>query len=143
MDAKTPRPVDTAGAPLLYNGGMNSVYLADAHPDERSALRLLLLDLNLRIVGEAADWPTAVAQAPSTHPDMLVVDGDLVNGGLSGRLSELRQACPASLVVVLINHLDEHERAEMSTGLETFISKGETSERIIERMQLILTRLRE
>ena len=29
----------------------------------RSALRLLLLDLQMQVVGEAEDWPTALAQA--------------------------------------------------------------------------------
>jgi len=39
---------------------MKRVYLADAQTEERSALRLMLLELNLQVVGEAADWPTAL-----------------------------------------------------------------------------------
>lgn len=39
---------------------MIRVFLADAGIDERSALRLLLLDLNMEVVGEAADWPTTL-----------------------------------------------------------------------------------
>jgi DNA-binding NarL/FixJ family response regulator len=48
---------------------MTVVYLADAQPEERSALRLLLMDLNMEVVGEAADWPTTLAKALawSTH----------------------------------------------------------------------------
>jgi hypothetical protein len=34
---------------------MTRVYLADAHVDERAALRLLLLNLKMEIVGEAAN----------------------------------------------------------------------------------------
>ena len=34
------------------------------------------------VVGEAADWPTALAQAPATHPDMVVMDWDLVAKGV-------------------------------------------------------------
>ena len=60
---------------------MKRVYLADAQTEERSALRLMLLDLDLQVVGEAADWPTALAQAPATRPDMVVVDWDLVANG--------------------------------------------------------------
>jgi len=37
---------------------MKRAFLADAQPDERSALRLVLQDLNMQVVGEAADWPT-------------------------------------------------------------------------------------
>ena len=46
---------------------MTRVFLADAQPEERSALRLLLLDLNMEVVGEAADWPTTLAQATATN----------------------------------------------------------------------------
>jgi hypothetical protein len=31
-------------------------YVADAQTEERSALRLVLLDLNIQVVGQAADW---------------------------------------------------------------------------------------
>jgi AmiR/NasT family two-component response regulator len=70
--------MDVAGGGLLYDGSMKRAYLADAQTEERSALRLMLLHLNLQVVGEAADWPTTLAQAPATRPDMVVVDWDLV-----------------------------------------------------------------
>jgi hypothetical protein len=35
----------------------------------RAALRLLLLELDMGVVGEAADWSTALAHAPRTRPD--------------------------------------------------------------------------
>ena len=57
---------------------MTRVYLADAKPEERSALRLLLLDLKMEVVGEAADWFTTLAQAPVSRIDMLLVDWDLL-----------------------------------------------------------------
>jgi hypothetical protein len=41
---------------------MTRVYLADAQPDEHSALRLLLFDLEMEAVGEAADWSITFAQ---------------------------------------------------------------------------------
>ena len=46
-DANTSQPMDMAGEFLLYNDSRTLVYLADSQPDERSALRLLLLDLEL------------------------------------------------------------------------------------------------
>ncbi len=57
---------------------MTRVYLADAQTEERSALRLLLLDLKMEVVGEAADWSTTLAQAPVSRTDMLLVDWDLL-----------------------------------------------------------------
>ena len=57
---------------------MTRVFLADALTEERSSLRLMLLDLNMEIAGEAADWPTTLAQAPISRTDMLLVDWDLL-----------------------------------------------------------------
>ena len=114
---------------------MKRVYLADAYTDERSALRLLLMHLNLQIVGEATDWPSTLALAPATNPDMVVVDWGLVSANSGTALMDLRMACPAAVVIVLISHLDAREQAALSAGADAFISKGETSERIVERLQ--------
>jgi PleD family two-component response regulator len=51
---------------------MKRVYLADSQSDERKAFRLILQDLKMQVVGEASDWPTALAKAPATRPDMLM-----------------------------------------------------------------------
>ena len=143
--------MDVARGVLLYDESMKRVYLADAQTQERAALRLMLQDLNLQVVGEAADWPTALAQAPATHPDMVVVDWDLVaNGsgaaqwtgssasseGTSGQaLAELRQACPTAVVIVLISHLDARQQAALSAGADAFISKSEMPDRVAERLR--------
>jgi two-component system KDP operon response regulator KdpE len=114
---------------------MKRVYLADSHPDERSALRLLLVDLNLKVVGEAADWPSALALAPATHPDMVLVDWGLVSSESGAALMDLRRACRNAVVIVLISRLDAREQAALSAGADAFISKGETSERVVERLR--------
>ena len=57
---------------------MTRVYVADAKPEERSALRLLLLDLKMEVVGEAADWFTTLAKRRSAASDMLLMDWDLL-----------------------------------------------------------------
>ena len=114
---------------------MKRVYLADAQRDERSALRLLLIHLNLQIVGEAADWPSTLALAPATYPDMVLVDWGLVGTRSEAALMELRTACPEAVVIVLISHLDARQQAALSSGADEFISKGETSERVVERLR--------
>ena len=115
---------------------MTRVYLADAHREERSALRLVLLDLNMDVVGEAADWLTTLAQAPATSLDMLLIDWDLLPIDLGVQsLAELRLACPYAIVVVLISHLDARHQAALSAGADAFISKEETPERVAERLR--------
>ena len=120
----------------MYDVTMTCVYLADAQFEERTALRLVLVDLNMEVVGEAADWPTTLAQAPATKLDMLLVDWDLLPIDLGVQsLAELRLACPNAIVVVLISHLDARHQAALSAGADAFISKGETPERVADRLR--------
>jgi DNA-binding NarL/FixJ family response regulator len=89
----------------------------------------------MEVVGEAADWSTALANAPATSLDMLLVEWDLLPTGLGVQaLAKLRQACPSAIVVVLISHLDAYQQAALSTGADTFISKGEMPDRVAERL---------
>jgi DNA-binding NarL/FixJ family response regulator len=121
----------------LYHGCMTRVYLADSRPEERSALRLLLLDMKMDVVGESADWLTTLAKAPATLLDMLLVDWDLLPISPVIAINELRKLCPAALVIVLISHLDARQQAALSAGADAFISKGETPERVADRIRTV------
>jgi DNA-binding NarL/FixJ family response regulator len=117
---------------------MTRVYVADALTEERSALRVMLLDLDMKVAGEAADWVTTLAQAPLSLMDMLLIDWDLLpRSSPTAALQELRRACPAALVIVLISHLDARQQAAISAGADAFISKGETPERVAERLRSV------
>ncbi len=121
---------------------MTRVYVADAKPEERSALRLLLLDLKMEVVGEAADWFTTLVQVPINRVDMLVVDWDLLpDNAPSVALEGLRKACPTALVIVLISYLDARKQAALSVGADAFISKGETPERVAEHLRTVAARV--
>jgi DNA-binding NarL/FixJ family response regulator len=121
---------------------MTRVFLADALPEERSALRLILLDLKMQIAGEAADWSTTLDQAPGSRADMLLVDWELLPNSPTAALDKLRKACPAALVIVLISHLDARHQAALSAGADAFISKGETPERVAERLRVAAASVR-
>jgi DNA-binding NarL/FixJ family response regulator len=126
----------------LYHEGMTRVYLADAKPEERSALRLLLLDLKMDVVGEAADWVTTLAQAPISRTDMLLIDWDLLPNSPTAALNELRSTCPAALVIILISPLDARQQAALSAGADAFISKGETPDRVADRLRAVAGNIR-
>jgi hypothetical protein len=114
-EKNTPQPNDAAGECCLYYKSMTRVYIADAKPEERFALRLLLLDLSMEVVGEAADWPTTLANAPATRLDMLLVDWALLPVDQNvWALAKLRLACPKAVVVVLLSHLAAHQQAALS-----------------------------
>jgi Response regulator containing a CheY-like receiver domain and an HTH DNA-binding domain len=134
---------DAPGEFVLYDASMTRVFIADGLPEERSALRLVLLDLHLEAIGEAADWTTTLAQAPSLRPDMLLIDWTMLpNGTQSAALALLRETCPGALVIVLISHLDARQQAALSSGADTFISKGETPERVSERLRSVAAGIR-
>ncbi len=118
---------------------MTRVYIADAKLDELSALRLLLIDLQMEVIGEASDWTTTLAQAPSRNTEVLLVDWDLLPASPTAALEKLRKACPAALVIVLISHLDARQQAALSSGADAFISKGDLPDRMGERLRAAIT----
>ena len=140
-----PRSMDVTRECLLYDEFMTRVFLAASIPEERSALRLLLIDLKMEVVGEAADWVTTLAQAPVNRVDLLLIDWDLLSSEPNEALKDLRQACPEALVIVLISHLDARQQAALSAGADAFISKNETPERVADRLRIaaasVLTKL--
>jgi DNA-binding NarL/FixJ family response regulator len=129
--------MDVTVSILLYDEFMTRVFIADARPEERSALHLLLLDLNMEVVGEAADWSNTLTQAPIHGTEMLLVDWDLLPSERNTALDLLRKACPATLVIVLVSHLTARQQAALSAGADAFISKGETPERVAERLRIV------
>ena len=115
---------------------MTRVYIADAKPEERSALRLLLLELKMNVVGEAENWRATLANTPAARPDMLLIEWDLLPPGLGAQaLAELRLACANVISVVLVSALSARQQAALSSGADTFISKSDSPERVTERLQ--------
>ena len=121
---------------------MTRVYVANGRLEERSALRRLLHDLNMEVVGEADDWSTTLAEAPVRHTDMLLIDWDLLPTSPNAAVEKLREACPAALVVVLISHMDARQQAALSASADAFISKGETPDRVAERLRSVAASIR-
>jgi DNA-binding NarL/FixJ family response regulator len=121
---------------------MTRVYVADARPEERSALRLLLLDLKMEVAGEAGDWFTTLVQVPISRADILLVDWDLLpNNAPNVAVDGLQKACPAMLVVVLIGYLDAFTQAALSVGADAFISKSETPDRVAEHLRNVAVKV--
>ena len=137
-ETDTPQAQDASGEYWLYHEYMTRVYVADAKTEERSALRLLLLDLKMEVVGEAADWTTTLGNAPATSLDMLLIDWDLLPRTIPNTaLDSFRKACPATLVIVLISHLEARQQVAILSGADVFISKSESPERVAERLRSV------
>ena len=137
-ETQTPQTQDATGEFVLYHKSMTRVYIADAKPEERSALRLLLLDLNMEVVGEAVDWTTTLMNVPASRLDMLLIDWDLLPRTIPNTgLEMLRRACPDVMVIVLISHLEARQQAALLSGADVFISKSELPERVAERLRSV------
>jgi two-component system, OmpR family, KDP operon response regulator KdpE len=121
---------------------MTRIFVADAYPDLRAALRLLAQDLGMQVVGEAATWSAMLATAAQTRPDMLLVDWDLIPAAPGATLADLRATCPASVVIVLISGLDARRQAALAAGADDFLSKGETPDRVAARLRAAASRSR-
>jgi two-component system, NarL family, nitrate/nitrite response regulator NarP len=121
---------------------MIRILLAAPQPDMHKALRLLVLDLGMEVVGEASDWSTTITTATDTQPDMVVLDWDLMPLGSDNTLAQLREASIAAVVIVLISHLDARNQAAMLAGADIFISKGEAPNRVAERILAAAKKIR-
>ena len=121
---------------------MTRVYIADAKTEERSALRLVLLDLKMEIAGESSDWATTLKSTPVSRSDILLIDWDMLPNSPTSALETLREACPATIIIILISHLDARQQAALSAGADAFISKGESPERVAERLRLVAEGIR-
>src|SRR3712207_6229910 len=78
------------------------VLIADAAPEVRAALRLVLRrDQRLRLVGEAANARDLLDCIAATPPDLVLLDWGLPGLHGSGALARLRDARPRVAVVAL------------------------------------------
>lgn len=116
---------------------MMRVFIANAKAAERSALRIMLLNLKMEVVGDASDWQTTLVEAPATNFNLLLVDWDLLPANAAANLSAMRQACSNAISVVLTSYLDAHQQAAQSAGADAFISKGEIPNRLADHLLAI------
>jgi DNA-binding NarL/FixJ family response regulator len=117
---------------------MIRVYVATLKPEERAALRLMLLDLDLQVVGEASDWFTTLAQAPATNFNLLLVDWDMLPMNAATGLQELRRASNTyAVIVVMTSNIDPSKQAALATAADLFISKSEIPELMADKLQLL------
>jgi DNA-binding NarL/FixJ family response regulator len=112
---------------------MTRAFLATFMLGERNAIRRLLKDLKINVVGEAHDWEATIKLAPVARADMLVVEWFLRPENQISAIQNLRNACPAALVIVLISHLETRQQVALSASSNASISKCEMPARIAEQ----------
>lgn len=120
---------------------MIRVYIACTKLEERSALRRMLMEKNMHVVGESSDWFTTLAKAPSTNFNLLLVDWDMLPMNAATGLSEIRQACTYAVIVVLTSQRDVFKQIALSAGADAFISKSESPDNLADQLQAVIQTL--
>lgn len=83
------------------------VYVADDHPVVRSGLRgLIAAEPDMEVVGEAYDGETAVREAATLRPDVVVMDVSMPGVGGAEATERIRAGSPGVRVVALTAHED-------------------------------------
>jgi DNA-binding NarL/FixJ family response regulator len=101
---------------------------------ERSALRIMLLDMNMEIAGEADNWLAAFSGTSRSRADILVVDWELLPTSPSTALDELRAICAKAPIIVIISNLEDRQHPALSVGADFFISKSDMPERVSSQL---------
>ncbi len=115
------------------------VVLADDHPIVRDGLRKLLsLEDDIEIVGEAADGREVLQLVQETEPDVVILDLRMPNlDGLSA-LQALQQSNRKSKVIVLTASEDKNEFVQaMKLGCSGIVLKQTAPELIVKSIRKV------
>jgi two-component system response regulator NreC len=116
------------------------IVLADDHPVVRDGVKLLLeLDEGFEVVGQAQDGLEAVRLVRELNPDVAVLDRGmpLLNGIDAAR--EIRQALPATLLVLLTMDTDESHLLEaLQAGFRACVLKSYEARELIDAIHVVV-----
>ncbi len=106
-----------------------TVLIVDDHPGFRATARALLEADGFSVVAEATDGDEAVALAAALHPEVVLLDIQLVDEdgfAVAARLEQLNGGAPA---IVLVSSRDASDFGGLigDCGARGFVEKGELS----------------
>lgn len=117
------------------------VFLADDHTVVREGLkRMIDMEPDMEVVGEAADGKEAVRRAGETQPDVVVMDISMpeMNGTQATR--ELKQLHPKIGVLALTVHEDKsYLRELLEAGALGYVLKRAAGEELIQAIRAVST----
>jgi len=113
------------------------VFLAEDHETVREGLRLLVnAQDDMRVVGEAGDGKTAVEQAQSLKPNVVVLDLSMpqINGVVAAQT--LRSSLPSAAVVTLTRHRDSaYVQQLLAAGAAAYVLKQSSSKELLKAIR--------
>ncbi len=120
--------------------GVVTLILADDHDVVRLGLRRLLeVEADLNVVGEASDGLQVLPMVERLRPDILVLD--LVMPGLNGLevVRQVKKRVPKTHVIVLSMHANEAYVFEaLRNGAVAYVLKGSNGSELVQAIRSVL-----
>jgi DNA-binding NarL/FixJ family response regulator len=116
------------------------IVLADDHTLVRDGLRRLIeAEADFNVVGEAANVAATIAEVAALRPDLLVLDVSMPGGGGLAALGEIREASPATRILVLTMHEDPtYLRIALGSGASGFLVKHAAGRELVAAIHAVL-----
>jgi DNA-binding NarL/FixJ family response regulator len=105
------------------------VLIVDDHPIVRGVIcRLLRCERNVEIAGQVGSAREAIEQTKQLRPDVVLLDLSLPDIGGLDAIPEIKNACPATQIVLLSGHAASHIVEEgLRAGASGYILKSDAS----------------
>jgi two-component system response regulator NreC len=115
------------------------VFLADDHAVVRAGLKLLIsAQSDMEVIGEAGDGSTAVHEARTLLPDVVVMDVSMPELNGVQATERLKNVCPDIKIVVLSAYSDAaHVRQLLASGASSYVLKRTASEELIRAIRTV------
>lgn len=115
------------------------IMIADDHELVRMALRTLLeAEPDFTVVGEAADTQSAIADAASLRPDVLLLDLRMPGAGGVEVCREVKRSTPEVLILVITSFDDDEEVfGALEAGANGYLMKDMRPDRLAHAVRTI------
>jgi DNA-binding NarL/FixJ family response regulator len=114
------------------------VFLVDDHAPVRSALRLLLEhEDGIDVVGETGDPGRVADQVALAHPDLVLLDWELVERAGRELIAAVHKAWGAARVVALSCRPEDSAIAR-EAGADGFVCMGDPAENMLRTLRAVL-----
>jgi DNA-binding NarL/FixJ family response regulator len=117
---------------------MKTVLIADDHPIFRSGLRKVIEESrSYRIVGEASDGETCIAQIEILKPDVVVVDLNMPKRNGFEVATWVRENLPTCHTVIISMHSGKDFAQQAKTiGACAFVAKEDTDSELLRALEM-------
>ena len=114
------------------------VLLVDDHPVVREGLRRMLeVDDDIEVVGEAASGKEALARIAITSPSIVLLDMRMP--GMEGieTIRRIKERCPGTNIIVLTLYGDQYLSQAIEAGAVGYLVKDVGSEELIRSIRAV------